>query len=489
MLDLLIRGGRVVTPSGVGQWDIGVQGEKIVTLALPGTLGGDAKKTVDATDKIVVPGGIEAHAHIGFPHLAQGWGNVNAGPDEQTLAALWGGTTTVVDFATATLPEGGDVVQAVESHMAHFKGQTYADYSAHCTYRGYFGQEAILKIKDLIAAGFPSIKVFTVNPPLSQTDVPTAGGPPTEPSRPRTMVDMGRIGAIMEQQARYGGILAVHSEDDDIVQYNYATARQRGLWDWYNMHLIRSNLSEDLSVRRVIRRAEQTGAAMYVVHTSAKEGVNAIAEARSRGLPIYGETILLYCSFNCERYKEPDGMKYHTYPSLKYEEDRLRLWDGLLHGDLSIIATDSIATDYAGKIKGRTVADVQGGNIGIEIRMGVAYTEGVVKQGMSLERYAAITSTNPAKLLGFYPRKGVIAVGSDADITIIDPSIKKRLRMKDLHLKDYNSWEGWQIEGWPTVVVLRGKVMVEKGKFFGKLTDGKLIPRKIDPAVLQKPVC
>ena len=226
---------------------------------------------------------------------------------------------------------------------------------------------------------------------------------------------------------------------------------------------------------------------MYIVHTSAREGVNAIAESRSRGFPVYGETILLYCSFNSENYKEPDGMKYHTYPSTKSEADRLRLWDGLLRGDLSILATDAIATDYAGKTAGRTVVDVQGGNIGIEIRMGVAYTEGVVKQGMSLERYAAITSTNPAKLLGFYPRKGAIAAGSDADITVIDPSIKKRLSMDDLHLRDYNPWEGWQIEGWPTVVTLRGKVIVEDGEFLGSATDGKLIPRRIDPSVLTRP--
>jgi len=131
--------------------------------------------------------------------------------------------------------------------------------------------------------------------------------------------------------------------------------------------------------------------------------------------------------------------------------------------------------------------DVRGGNIGIEIRMGVNYTEAVVRRGMSLEQYVAATSSNAAKLLGLYPRKGAIAIGSDADITLIDPTVKKTLAMTDLHLRDYSPWEGWEIEGWPTTVLLRGKVMVDNGRLLGSPTDGQLIPRKIDPLVLRRP--
>ena len=180
-------------------------------------------------------------------------------------------------------------------------------------------------------------------------------------------------------------------------------------------------------------------------------------------------------------------MKYHTYPSLKYEDDRLHLWDGLLQQDLAFTATDSSFTTYLDKIAGRNVMDVRGGNIGIEIRMGVNYTEAVVKQGMSLERYAEVTSTNAAKVLGLYPRKGVIAAGSDADITVIDPSVKKTLTMNDLHVRDYSPWDGWEVEGWPTTVMLRGKIMVDKGQLLGDGNDGQLIPRKIDSRVLQRP--
>ena len=205
-------------------------------------------------------------------------------------------------------------------------------------------------------------------------------------------------------------------------------------------------------------------------------------------MPVYGEVLTLALSFHCGQYKEEDGMKYHTYPSLKYEEDRQGLWDGLLRSDLTFTATDSGFTTYLDKIAGRTVMDIRGGNIGLEIRMGVDYTEGVVKRGMSLEHYAAVTSTNAAKLLGMYPRKGAIAVGSDADITIIDPTIKKALSMDDLHLRDYSPWEGWEVEGWPTTVILRGNVMVDNGQLVGEPTVGQLVPRKIDPGVLNRPV-
>ncbi len=484
MLDLVIKGGTVVIPGGAGNWDIGVQGEHIVAVALPDSLG-EAKKTIDATGKVVVPGGVEAHTHAGMPDTVPIWGSTSGGADELSQGALWGGTTTIVDFATVAPPESPntDIVKNATTYAEHFKGNCYTDYAFHCTFRGAGAStKNVGQIKDLISAGFPSIKIFTTNAALKWQTLPH-GAPPRLPG----MIDMGQAHAIMSQTAKYGGIVAVHSEDDEIVQHNYQIYNEQEKWDWWYMAEIRSNLSEDLSVRRIIRVAEVTGSAMYIVHTSAREGVNAIAEARQRGSAVYGETILLYCSFNSENYKEPDGMKYHTYPGTKSETDRQRLWDGLIKGDLQILATDAISTDYAGKTRGRTVTDVQGGNNGIEIRMGIAYTDGVVKQSMSLERYAAITSTNPAKLLGIYPQKGAIVPGSDADITVIDPSIKKRASQKELHMRDYTPWEGREISGWPAFVMLRGKVVVEHGNFYGEKTDGKLLKRKIDSSVFKGP--
>ncbi len=481
MLDMIIKGGQVVTPSGVGNWDVAVQGERIVAVALPGVLPEEGASIVDASGKIVVPGGIEPHAHAaanvqpGSPETVPG--TPNAGPLDHSLGAIWGGTTTVVDFAP--VPNEGDLAAGIHDFISPWIGNAYTDYSTHCIYRNSNTPDAISRYKELLDAGFPSIKIFTtdIRPPEGRAHTLTPVG----------KIDTGRLDDVMSQIARHGGVLAVHGEDDELVMYNYLLAQQRGQWDWYNVHLIHSKTVEDLAFRSVLRLAERNEVGLYFVHVTAKEGMDAIAEARSRNMPVYGEVLTLALSFNCDQYQEEDGMKYHTYPSLKYEDDRQDLWKGLLRQDLAFTATDSSFTTYLDKIAGRNVVDVRGGNIGIEIRMGVNYTEGVVKRGMSLENYAAATSTNAAKLLGMYPKKGAIAVGSDADITIIDPSVKKALTMADLHVRDYNPWEGWEVEGWPTTVILRGNIMVDNGQLVGQPTMGQLIPRKISPGVLQKP--
>ena len=481
MLDTIIRGGTVVRPEGVGEWEVAIKGEKIVAVALPGILPEEGAKIINAGGKIVVPGGIEAHAHAaanvqpGARQLVSGM--PNAGPAEHSLGAIWGGTTTVIDFAP--VPNEGDLAAGIHEYIAPWLGNAYTDYSTHCIYRNANTPDAISRYKELIDAGFPSVKIFTtdIRPEEGRQFSLTAIG----------KIDAGRLEDVMSQIARHGGVLAVHGEDDELVMYNYLLAQQRGQWDWHNVHLIHSKTVEDLAFRSVLRLAEHTGAGLYFVHVTAKDGVDAIAEARSRGMPVYGEVLTLALSFNCDRYREEDGMKYHTFPSLKYEEDRLELWKGLMRQDLSFTATDSSFTTYLDKIAGRNVVDMRGGNIGIEIRMGVNYTDAVVKQGMSLEHYAAVTSTNAAKLLGLYPRKGAISVGSDADITIIDPSVKKSLSMADLHLRDYNPWDGWEVEGWPTTVMLRGNLMVDQGQLVGQPTVGQLIPRKIDSRWLQKP--
>ena len=470
MLDLLIRGGQVVTPSGVGNWDVAVQGEKIVAVTEPGTLTSEAAKVVDASGKIVVPGGIEPHAHIGDHHNPE-----RSGAEPVSLAAIHGGTTTVLDFATQ-IP-GHDLHHALGEAADRWRDKAYTDYSYHPIFTKDAGADAIGQIPELIEAGFPSFKIFT-----------TSIRPPT-PQMQNRHTDFGRLSAIMEQIAAHGGMLLVHSEDDEMVHYNYSTARERGLWDWWNMHLIHSNLSEDVSFRRVIRLAERKGAAVYFVHVSAREGVKAIGDARSRGLPIYGETLHNYACFNADSYREPEGMKYHTYPSLKGEEDRQTLWAGLLDGRLSTVATDLVSTTWEEKIRFKTVADVTGGHNGIETRVGIAYNEGVVKQGASLQRFVDITSANAARIFGLYPRKGAIAAGSDADITIIDPSMNRRLTMDDLHLEDYSIWEGWELRGWPITTLLRGKVMVEDRRLVGSPADGQLISRQVTPEVTTRPVC
>ena len=471
MADLIIRGGQVVTPSGVGDYDVIVEGEKIAGVTQQGLVSGDGARVVDASGKIVVPGGIEPHAHIGDQRQP-----TRMPAEPVSKAAIHGGTTTVMDFATQVPDQ--DLHFALKEAAVRWEGHGYTDYTYHPIFCGGTGTDAINQIPELIRDGFASFKIFTtsIRPPSAQMQ--------------NNKTDFGRLSSIMELIAENGGMLLVHSEDDDMVHYNYSLAQERGQWDWWNMHLIHSNVSEDVSFRRVIRLSERTGCPIYFVHTSAREGVQAIAEARSRGMPVYGETLHNYATFSAENYKEENGMKYHTYPSLKSPEDASELWSGLVDGRLSTVATDLVATTWEEKIRFKTVADVTGGHNGIETRVGVAYTEGVVKRGMSLDRFVDITSANAAKIFGIYPKKGAIAAGSDADITIIDPDFNKTLTMDDLHLPDYSIWEGWHAQGWPETTILRGKVMVEKGKLLGSAGFGKLLSsRSISSEVRSGPAC
>ena len=466
----LIKGGQVVTPSGVGEFDIWISGETIQAVSEPGIIPSGDEHVIDATGKLVVPGGIEPHAHIGGPRQPE-----RSGAEPVSKAAVWGGTTTVLDFATQV--PGHDLRHALGEAAERWEGNAYTDYSYHPIFTNGADRASINQIAELVEEGFPSFKIFT-----------TSIRPPS-PQMQNNKTDFGRLTSIMEKVTESGGILLVHSEDDDMVHYNYDNAEEDGLWEWWNMHHIHSNLSEDVSFRRVIRLASKTGCPVYFVHVSAQEGVEAVGQARMLGLPIYGETLHNYACFSAENYREDNGMKYHTYPSLKAEGDRSALWQGLLDGRLSTVATDLVSTTWEEKTRFKTVADVTGGHNGIETRMGIAYSVGVVDLGMSLERFVDITSANAAKIFGMYPKKGAIAPGSDADICIIDTTIDRPLALDDLHLEDYSIWEGWPVHGWPETVLLRGNVMIDRGTLQGTPNVGRLLSRSVSSEVLAKPVC
>ncbi len=471
MLDLIIRGGQVVTPQGVGVWDVGVEGERIVAVAAPGSLPAEGARVVDAAGKLVIPGGIDPHVHTHWPIPALGGGHTTSAPPEQvSRAAIHGGTTTLVDFAV--WEPGLTIAQAVDAKETVWR-QGYTDYALHVMLQGAVPPEVIDQIPEAIQAGFASLKIFT-------TDV--------RPIGKGRMIRLGHLWAIMEKAARHGGILAIHAEDDDLVMYMYERLEREGRTDIQHMPLVHSAMSEDISFRRVLRLARYVeGAAVYFVHVSAGAGVEAIAEARGLGLAVYGETLHHYATFTAEAYLRPDGVLYHTYPSLKHEEDRQRLWTGLRNGTLSTVATDELCTPRAVKVRSRHVADATGGHVGVETRLPIVYTEGVSKRGMSLERFVAVTSTNAARVLGLYPQKGAIAAGSDADIVVLDPTVRRALRAADLHGSDYSAWDGWEVHGWPSLVLLRGKVAVEAGALKGSAGDGRRVSAKLAAGIQDGP--
>jgi len=476
VLDLVIRGGQVITPQGVGRWDVGIEGEQIAVVAAAGTAPTDAARVIDATALIVSPGGVEPHAHLAHAIMSHPEEPLaTLGPEDDTQGMACGGTTTHIDFAFVR--PGNDIQPVLEQRVARWKGNSCVDYAFHITLAGALPLRVFEQIPEAIQQGFPSFKVFTTNilPP--------------HPKRAGNRIDFGRIHLAMEKVAAHGGIMVVHGEDEDLVQFNYERFREEGRMDGSNLHLVHSKLSELLAFRRTIALARAAGAGVYFVHTSAREGVQSIVEARALGLPIYGETLHQYACFNAEYYKTPRGFCSHTYPSLKFPDDQAALWDGLVTDGLSTLATDEYPTSLALKLRGRTIEDVTGGNTGAEARIGIAFTEGVVKRGMSLPRFADITATNAARILGLYPQKGVIAPGSDADLVLIDPRVKRTLAREDFHVSDYSPWEGWPVSGWPVMTLLRGKVIAERGKLLGSPADGRLVARKIDPAVLRRPAC
>jgi dihydropyrimidinase len=479
MLDLIIRGGTAVTPVGAHAVDVGIAGEAIAVLGSPGSLPGDATRVIDASGKFVLPGGIEPHAHIGIP-VQERWagrpGVWTQPPVAGTRAAAFGGVTTVVDFSGElrlspedTGPEDPIMAQH-EARVAEFAGNAHTDFTFHHILSGEVAPDIVSEIPEAIQAGVASFKIFT-----------TFGA---------ARVPYGHLASIFETVGKSGGIMAVHAEDDDIVTYMEAKLKREGRDQGHNLHLVHSNLSEDLAFRKVIRLAQHTGTGIYFVHTTAKEGVRAIAEAREHGQPIYGEALHNYLEFTADHYKEPEGTKIHTYPAIKYADDRDALQEGLADGSLSTTATDDYTTYKDVKLSGNTVETVCGGHNGIETRLAVTYAKLGATGRVSLERFADITSTNAAKILGLYPRKGAVAVGSDADIAIFDPEDTRTLALDGLHSdSDYSIWEGFECKGYPVTTILRGKVVVENGKLIGSPSDGRWVPRKVAPEVLAHPVC
>ena len=477
MLDLVIKGGQVVTPQGVALLDIGVQGETIVALGWPGTLTSDAARTIDASGKIVVPGGIEPHAHISIPvpEIWTGTPDVMTQPPEAaTRAAAFGGVTTVVDFAgdLALTPDPNaprmPIAQAVERRRNVFRGHAYTDFTFHYILAGEVAPQTIGEIGEAIQDGVASFKIFTTFRPIR--------------------VPYGHLSRIFAEVAKHGGIMAVHAEEDDIVTYMTETLKREGRAQGYNLHLVHNNLSEDLAFRHVIRLARHAGSAIYFVHTTAKEGVAAIAEARAAGQPVYGEALHNYLEFTCEDYKKPGGTAIHTYPALKFAEDRDALLAGLMDGRLATTATDEYTTHKAYKLAGDTIETVCGGHNGIETRLPVAFTKFVSERNVPLTRFVDITSANAARILGCYPQKGAIQPGSDADLVLIDPALRKTIRLDDLHAdSDYSIWDGFECKGYPVMTILRGQVIVDHGALVGKSDAGRWLRRRVSGDVLGRP--
>jgi dihydropyrimidinase len=475
MFDLVVSGGTHVLPSGVDSVDLAVAGGKIVAIGAPGALAAlGAARVIDAAGQIVIPGGIDPHIHCSMAMQMpnQPAPTISAPPSQVSQAALFGGTTTLIDFVPVA--EEMTIRQAIELRLKDWTGACYCDYGLHLMLFDHIDSQKLGEIPEAMQAGYATVKMFT-------TDI--------TPQRMARMVPFGDIWEVVQAVAKAGGLTCIHAEDNDLVMHMYEKLTREDRMGFENLAVAHSTLSEDLAFNRVIRLAESIeGAAMYMVHTSAATGVAAMAAARARGFPVYGETLHQYLLYNSADYRRPAGQIYHTYPSLKFPEDQAALWRAMRHGAIQCVATDEVCCPLEVKLKGSRIDDVMGGNSGVEPRVSLMYTQMVRERGFSLEEFVALVSSNAAKIMGLYPRKGALAVGSDADIVLLDLRRAGPIRKENMHETDYTPWEGWDAAAWPSVTIQRGKIAVEDGKLLAGPADGQFLPRKIDDEIRSRPV-
>lgn len=480
MIDLLITGGHVVTPFQAGELEIGISGETIAYVAPPGAVEAEAGRVIDATGKLVFPGGVEPHAHIHEP-MHKGWSQGREEwlqpPEGATRAALFGGTTTVVSFAFMDVhveQQEFDASVAVEHRRRIFGQRSYADFAFHPVFTGTPSDATMASIADAVADGTVTFKFFTTDLTTTQTGI---------------RLDNGSARTLLEECARLGAMAMVHAEDDDLIKYMEAKLRREGRTQLGNAHLVHTNRGEELAVQAVAALAEDAGAAVYFAHVCGAQALDTIAERRAAGQPVYGEVLHNCMCFSLDDYGKSDGAKYHIGMGLRPREDCEALWRGLADGRLSTLATDEYTTSYAVKMAGTDIESTPGGHVGIETRGMIGFSEGVGERGFSLRRFVEVFATNPARVTGLYPRKGVIAPGSDADLVLWDPAVERTVTIDDLHHDgDYSPWEGWRVKGWPVTTILRGSVVVEDGRLNAEPDVGQFVPRKLDPDVLGRPL-
>jgi dihydropyrimidinase len=474
MHDLVISGGTVVGPSGQSELDVAIDGERISGLHPPGTAG-EAKKVIDASGCLVTPGGIDPHVHyaMNFQDLL-----VTEGP-ENTHAAVHGGNTTVVDFAIQDPPTGP--LDTIAGRKAEFEGNMALDFGLHVILTGEFSFEDIEQVGDVIAGGVPTVKTMM-----------TYGW----------MSDDGRRYGLMCEVAKHGGMSVVHAEDDAIA--NWLTAKYVREGKTHGAHIceVRGPIVEEAGVRRALFLAERSGSALYILHMAAGSGVQALAEARAKGLPMYGETLSAYLSFTQDDLWDESpiefdgevhnarGLLYNNYPTPKFRPDRDAVWEAIADDRLQAVGTDHALVKLHDRfhVMGTTVDAMQAGQAAAELRIPVLYSEGVAKGRFSASRWVELIATNPARLLGLQT-KGELREGADADVMIFDPNKQWTVRWQDLHMSEpYSCWDGWELTGKVRSTILRGNVLVEDGNFVGSKTTGRFVERKLDPRVTQTPL-
>ena len=462
----VITGGTVVTATETMSADILIDGSTVVALAAPGahswTDGAD--RVIDATGKIVTPGGIDVHTHMELPF----GGTLSADTFETgSRAAAWGGTTTMVDFAVQS--KGQSAMEGFEAWMAKADGKCAIDYGFHMI-TGDINDQTLKEMDLLMDEGVTSFKLFMAYPGVFySTD--------------------GDILRAMQKAADIGAIICMHAENGIAIDVLVEQALARGETDPIYHGIVRRSVLEGEATNRAIALAEVAGAPLYIVHLTANEALEAVTEARDLGKNVFAETCPQYLFLDLDNMRNGfDGAKYVASPPLRERSEghQDRLWRGLATNDLQIVSTDHCPfcmgdhhTFGTQKQLGKDdFTKIPNGMGSVEPRMELIHHGGVTEGRISMNRFVEITATAPAKMFGMFPRKGTIAIGSDADIVLWDQSGTRTMSVETHHMDvDYSAYEGIEVTGTVETVLSKGKVIIEDGAYHGSAGDGEYLKR------------
>jgi dihydropyrimidinase len=449
-VSVLITHGTVVTATDMYRGDVFIEGETVTTIGT--SLQMPADTVIDATGKYVLPGGIDCHTHLDMP-----FGGTTSADDFETgtIAAAYGGTTSIVDFAIQY--RGQTLHHAWETWMKKAEGKAAIDYGFHMIMTEV-NDQIEQEMDALVSQGVTSFKLFMAYPGVF-------------------MLDDASIFRALLRTGKNGGTICMHAENGGVIDVLVQKALAEGKTAPKYHALTRPARAEAEATHRAIALAEMADVPIYIVHLSAAEALEMVTEARDRGLPAYAETCPQYLFLSDDNYEEPGfaGAKYVMSPPLRPKETQDRLWRGLAFNDLQAVSTDHcpFCMKEQKEMGAGDFSKIPNGAPGIETRMSLVYDGGVRTGRISLNRFVELTSTSPAKIFGLFPRKGTIAPGSDADIVVFDPDRKTVLSAKTLHMNvDYNPYEGREVTGAADTVLSRGRVVIDRGRFVGRAGAG-----------------
>ena len=454
-MDFVVKNARIITGSQTFESDIGVEDGKI--RAVSPNLPPSGARVYDATGKIVIPGGIDAHTHMELPVMS-----TSSADDfySGTVAASCGGITTIVDFVDPKL--GQTMLEALDDYRRKADGKVVIDYGLHMMLKGQNLGE-LDNIPALVRKGVPSFKVYTAY------------------SKRGLMLEDPDILRVMKVVGRAGGLVAVHAESDALIerltQENVLAGNTAAIYH----ALSRPPAAEADAISRVTRLAKKAKAKAYIVHLSSKAGKEEVEKGRSRGANIFAETCPHYLVLTAQVYARSDGRNFVMSPSLKKAEDCAALWEGLKPGGVvATVGSDHCPFTSAEKDWGRDdFTKIPNGVPGTEAIIPILYSEGVRKGRITIFDMVRVTSEAPAWHFGLHPAKGSIVVGADADLVVIDPKKRVRLTADVMHTKiDYSIYDSITTHGYPVLTVSRGEIIMDNGEFVGKKGRGKFIPRK-----------